>query len=80
MRYLKGASARRVFQHFPELKLDLGNDHFWQRGYGFKLIDPGALASIRAYIRAHQDELAVEPRTSVRGDVVTNEAEVPGHD
>lgn len=77
MRYLKGASARYVFQQFPDLKLDLRHDHFWQRGYGFKPIHPGAIASVRTYIRAHRDQPEKEPRTSVRGNIATDKAEVP---
>ncbi|HWO74246.1 MAG TPA: IS200/IS605 family transposase, partial [Dehalococcoidia bacterium] len=30
---LKGVSARKLFQHFPELKHDAQTASFWQRGY-----------------------------------------------
>ena len=39
---------------FPELKLDIGHDHFWQRGYGVRAVTPGELKTVRAYVRAHQ--------------------------
>ena len=65
MRHLKGASARYLFQTFPELKLDIGHDHFWQRGYGARAVGPGQLKTVRAYIRAHRPE--TEPRSLLRG-------------
>ncbi len=67
MRYLKGASARRIFQLMPELKSDLQSNHFWQRGYGARPVEPGAIPTIRRYIRQHRPS-SVEPRTSVRGE------------
>lgn len=69
MRYLKGTSARRVFQLMPELKSDLKSNHFWQRGYGAKTVEPGAIPSIRRYIRQHRSAI-LEPRTSVRGEAI----------
>ncbi len=66
MRYLKGASARRIFQHIPELRLHLNSDHFWQRGYGAKPVETGAIPAIRKYIQQHRSD-GTEPRTSVRG-------------
>jgi putative transposase len=53
MRYLKGASARRVLQLMPELRSDLQGNHFWQRGYGAKAVEPGAMPTVRTYIRRH---------------------------
>lgn len=70
MRYLKGASARYLFQQFPELKLDIGHDHFWQRGYGSGLMAPGGLGAVRRYIREHRANQ--EPRSSLRGDLYLN--------
>jgi putative transposase len=67
MQFLKGVSARRVFERFPELKLDLGHDHFWQRGYGFRHVNRGAARAIATYIRNHRNHDDLEPRTSVRG-------------
>ncbi len=68
MQFLKGASARSIFLRFPELKLDLGHDHLWQRGYGLRRVDPAAVKSVRAYIKRHRTHDDIEPRTSVRGD------------
>ena len=69
MRYLKGASARRILQLIPELKSDLQSNHFWQRGYGARPVEPGAMPTIRRYIRRHR-LYSAEPRTSVRGEPI----------
>jgi len=66
MQYLKGASSRHLFQEFPGLKLDLGHNHFWQRGYGARPVPADGLKVVSYYIRAHS--LERQPRTSVRGD------------
>ncbi|MGH2406185.1 MAG: IS200/IS605 family transposase [bacterium] len=62
---LKGATARYLFLEFPELRLDLGEVHFGQRGYGFRIVEPGAEASVVNYIKSHRSHQ--QPRTSVRG-------------
>jgi putative transposase len=68
MRLLKGVSARRVFQRFPELKLDIGHNNFWQRGYGYRPIPDDQIDVVRSYILSHaSDANHAEPRTSVRG-------------
>jgi putative transposase len=51
MNDLKGVSARRLFEAFPELKLDAHTNHFWQQGYGSKLVAPGALNATKRYIQ-----------------------------
>jgi putative transposase len=35
MNYLKGTTARRIFQRFPELKLDGKANNLWQHRYAF---------------------------------------------
>jgi len=35
MHRLKGATSRYIFLKVPELKADLGQNSFWQKGYGF---------------------------------------------
>ncbi len=57
MKALKGKSAHRVFQQIPELKLDAGTDHLWQRGYGCKLVEPSAEMAVRRYIRTQMDRI-----------------------
>lgn len=76
MMNLKGVSARRLFERFPELKLDAGTQSFWQSGYGSKLVPAGRVSSTRRYIRTQWDRLeAYErdslPRGSARGTVPT---------
>lgn len=51
MNALKGASARRLFQRFPDLKMNEGVNKFWQHRYGFKVIDEAAADSVANYIR-----------------------------
>jgi putative transposase len=48
---LKGATSRYVFLRFPELKADLGHNSFWQKGYGFRRLDPSEVSGVRRYIR-----------------------------
>ena len=57
MDLLKGASSRKVFQRFPELKLDAGVNHFWQKRYGSKVIEPRVLATVSGYIRTQKERL-----------------------
>jgi len=57
MNYLKGASARRLFQRFPDLKLDAHTHSFWQTGYAAKAVPQEALATTRNYIRTQWDRL-----------------------
>ena len=47
MNLIKGASARRVFQRFPELKLDAHTSSFWQAKYAFKEIPPEREHAVR---------------------------------
>lgn len=51
MHRLKGTSARFIFLKYPELKLDMGHKSFWQRGYGFRRLDPSEIPRVRRYIR-----------------------------
>ncbi len=55
MHRLKGASARRLFEEMPELKLDIGLEHFWQKRYGSKLVAPQAVGSVRRYIETQKE-------------------------
>ena len=67
MHRLKGASAHRLFQRIPDLKLDLRHASFWQRGYGYRMLEPSELFRVRRYIRNHREE--PEPRVfNPRGD------------
>ena len=71
MMNLKGVSARRIFERFPELKLDSGSSSFWQAGYGSRLVSPAALNVTQRYIQTQWDRLEkydhAMPRGSARG-------------
>ena len=54
---LKGISSRKLHEAFPELKLDSGSNHFWQRGYAFKVVGPGSLESRLRYVRTQKERL-----------------------
>ena len=55
MHLLKGVSSRRIFQAFPELKLDARTLSFWQARYGAKVVPVEALKSIIEYIKTQKD-------------------------
>jgi len=62
---LKGVTARQVFQQFPDLRMDAGVEHFWQKRYGYKLVPRGAVESVVNYINSQRDrpdELDRPPR------------------
>ena len=52
---LKGASARRIFQEMPDIKLDAQADHFWQKRFGSKLVPLGAVPTLRRYIETQKE-------------------------
>jgi putative transposase len=62
MMLLKGVSSRRVFQRFPELRLDAHTGSLWQAGYGSKIVSPSALSKAREYIRSQWDRLEAYER------------------
>jgi putative transposase len=55
MHRLKGASARTVLLRYPELRLDMHSNSFWQKSYGSRPVPPQQLDMIRRYIQT-QDE------------------------
>jgi putative transposase len=57
MNLLKGATSRRLFQRFPDLKLDAGVNNFWQHRYAAKVVPKPAAASVGQYIRTQWDRL-----------------------
>ena len=57
MKALKGKSAHAVFQQIPDLKMDAQTSNLWQRGYGWKPVEPGAEGTVRQYIRTQMDRL-----------------------
>ena len=57
MNLLKGGSSYRLHRAYPELKLDSGSEHFWQRGYSFAVVEPGSLTARRRYVRSQKERL-----------------------
>jgi len=57
MNLLKGATSRRLFQRFPDLKLDAGINSFWQHRYAAKVVPEPAAAATGHYIRTQWDRL-----------------------
>jgi len=53
VKLLKGISARRLFQQFPDLRLDARTDHFWQRGFGHRELADDA-EGVAWYIRTQK--------------------------
>lgn len=54
MHRLKGAGARQIFLMYPNLKLDMEHNSFWQKGYGRRKITPAETPTVRNYIRTQQ--------------------------
>ena len=57
MNYVKGATAKRIFEGIPELKLDIGMNNLWQHRYGVKVVPEKARASVARYIRTQRDRV-----------------------
>lgn len=57
MHRMKGATSRRIFQLFPELKFDAHTNNFWQTRYAFKTVPSGDLESTVEYIATQEDRL-----------------------
>ena len=55
MHQLMGASARFIFLRYPELKIDMRSQSFWQKGYGSRWIPEDQIARVRRYIRTQRD-------------------------
>ena len=51
MHQLKGATSRYIFLKYPELKVDMGHNSFWQKRYGWRKIEPTEVERVRSYIR-----------------------------
>jgi REP element-mobilizing transposase RayT len=58
MHRLKGASARDVFLRYPDLRMDMGSNSFWQEGYGYRLVPPEQVEVVRRYIRTQPERPA----------------------
>ena len=56
IRLLKGISARRIFQIFPEIKKDMYGGHFWSRGKFFRSIGSTTAKAVKYYIENSQNK------------------------
>ena len=55
MHRLKGATSRHIFLKYPELKVDLAHNSFWQKGYGWRKIDPAEAPAVKHYIQTQRN-------------------------
>jgi putative transposase len=51
MNMFKGILSRRIFQQFPDLRLDMRSNHLWAAGYYARTVDALSLASTIQYIQ-----------------------------
>jgi putative transposase len=52
---MKGTTARRIFQEFDGLKMQIGENHLWGRGFHAEEVAIEALGRVRRYIRDQQE-------------------------
>ena len=50
MNMFKGILARRIFQAFPELRVDMQSNHLWATGYYARTVDEAGLQAVTRYI------------------------------
>jgi REP element-mobilizing transposase RayT len=55
MHRCKGASARVIFQRFPEFKMDMESNSFWQRSYGSREVPEDQISTVLRYITSQDD-------------------------
>jgi putative transposase len=55
MHQLKGASSREILRRYPELRLDMGSNSFWQKSYGGRPVPPEQIETVRNYIRTQSE-------------------------
>jgi putative transposase len=51
MNMLKGVSARRIFEEFPDLKSQMGENHLWGRRFRPEEVPESDLEPVRHYIQ-----------------------------
>ena len=51
MNLFKGIMSRRVFQDFPDLKLDMHSNHLWAEGYFARTVDRASIPATIRYIQ-----------------------------
>ena len=55
----KGISARKIFQEFPLLKVQVRTNNFWARRYDAKQIPKEKLGKVIQYIRNQRKDLCI---------------------
>jgi putative transposase len=50
MNMFKGIMSRRVFQEFPDLRVDMRSNHLWAAGYHARVLDADAVPTAIRYI------------------------------
>lgn len=50
MNMVKGVSARRLFEAYPQLRLDMHSNHLWTSGYYARPIGDGEMPAVLRYI------------------------------
>jgi putative transposase len=66
MNMLKGISARRIFEEFPDLKSQLGENHLWGRRFRPEEVPESNLEKVRGYI---QDQESIHTRRLGRAPI-----------
>lgn len=57
MNLLKGVTSRRIFQRFPDLRMDARVAVFWQHRYAAEVVSEPAAVAVGRYIRTQWDRL-----------------------
>ena len=65
MGYLKGKSARMMFEHHSNLKYKFGNRHFWAEGYFVSTVGLNE-ETIRKYIKEQEKHDMAMDKLSVK--------------
>ncbi len=55
MHDIKGATARAVFLLYPDLRLDMSSNSFWQKSYGARPVPDDQVDTVKHYIRTQDD-------------------------
>ncbi|PIU57213.1 MAG: hypothetical protein COS88_01820 [Chloroflexi bacterium CG07_land_8_20_14_0_80_51_10] len=53
---IKGTTARKIFERFPDLRLDMKSNHLWTKGYKYVKHDSTSLPTVIKYIREQKQK------------------------
>ena len=51
MNMFKGIISRRIFEQFPDLRMDMGSSHLWAAGYYARTVDASSMVAAIRYIQ-----------------------------